>query len=356
VKHLLLIGGGHAHIVVLRSLARSPLYGTRITLVAPHARQMYSGMLPGFIAGHYRRDEIEIDVADLARRSYAEFVPGRVAALDGEGRLARLEDGRKLAYDLVSLNAGSLVDTSLPGAAHATAVKPFEPFIEDLSRLEGRRLAVAGAGAAGAELAMALRYRGAQVTLYSEKPAMAPALAKRVARALRRRAVDLRPGMAVTAIEPGPVVLTGPARQEFDLVVLATGAVPLPWLRESGLETDERGFVVVHDTLQSVSHPEVFAAGDCATLRGAPHPKSGVFSVRHGEALVANLRRLAGDAALEPYVPQKKALLLLSCGERYAIAYRGGSGRTGWSAEGRWVWWWKNWIDRRWVRRLAPPC
>jgi len=148
----------------------------------------------------------------------------------------------------------------------------------------------------------------------------------------------------VTAIEPGPVVIAGTARQDFELVLLATGAAPMPWLRQSGLQTDERGFVLVGAALQSVSHPEVFALGDCGTQRDSPHPKSGVYAVRHGESLVDNLRRLVVDAPFEPYVPQEKALSLLSCGARYAIA-----GRGGWSAQGRWVWWWKDGIDRRWI-------
>jgi selenide,water dikinase len=150
--------------------------------------------------------------------------------------------------------------------------------------------------------------------------------------------------MPVTAIEPGPIVIAGQARQDFDLVLLATGAAALPWLRPSGLATDERGFVLVHPTLQCISHPEVFALGDCATLRDSPHPNSGVYAVRHGEALIENLRRLVGGTSLEAYVPQKKALVLMSCGARYAIAERGG-----WNAQGRWVWWWKDGIDRRWI-------
>ena len=129
-------------------------------------------------------------------------------------------------------------------------------------------------------------------------------------------------------------------------MLLATGAAPLPWLRQLGpAQPTSAASCWSTRTLQSVSHPEVFALGDCATLRDAPHPKSGVYAVRHGEALVENLRRLVAGAPLEPYVPQKKARsLLLTCGARYAIAERGG-----WSAQGRWVWWWKNRIDRRWI-------
>ena len=167
-------------------------------------------------------------------------------------------------------------------------------------------------------------------------------------RALRARKVDFRPGMPVAAIEPGPVVIAGRTRQEFDHVILTTGAAPAPWLGRSGLAVDEKGYVLVGDTLQSVSHPEVFASGDCATLQSRPHPKSGVFSVRHGGVLAENLAALFGKRALSSYRPQSRTLCLISCGARYAIAQRGG-----WSAEGRWVWRWKDWIDRRWVRSFT---
>jgi selenide,water dikinase len=195
---------------------------------------------------------------------------------------------------------------------------------------------------------MALRHAGAAVTLYSDQPAMAPALASRVVRVLRRRGVDFRPGMAVSAIEPGPVVIAGSTHQEFDRVLLATGAVAPPWLRASGLATDELGFALVHPTLQSVSHPEIFVVGDCATLRETPRPRSGVYAVRHGEVLAQSLRNLVDEKPALAYQPQQRALSLMSCGGRYAIAEWGNS-----TAEGRWAWWWKDRIDRRWIRSFS---
>jgi pyridine nucleotide-disulfide oxidoreductase family protein len=338
VKRVLLIGAGHAHLAVLRGLTQKPLYGARITLVNPLLRQVYSGMLPGILAGHYRRAEAEIDIAALAERGYVELEQGLVERLDLKSRLALTREGKSFGYDVASLNVGSQIARGFPGAELALAVKPYDEFLARLRIAE--RVAVVGAGVAGAEIAMALRHRGAMVTLYSDRPG----LPSRVIRQLRRRKVDYRPGMPVTAIEAGPVVIAGTARQNFELVVLATGAAPLPWLRQSGLATDPRGFVLVHSTLQSVSHPEVFALGDCATLGEAPHPRSGVYAVRHGESLLENLRRLLAGAALAPYAPQPKALALISCGARYAIATRGA-----WSAQGRWIWWWKDRIDRRWL-------
>ena len=349
MKRILLIGAGHAHLAVLRSLVQRPLYGARITLVSPQPRQIYSGMLPGFIAEHYRLDEIEADVAGLAARAYAEFVEGAVTGLDLPGRRLHLAGGEALAYDYLSVNAGSAVDLSIPGSSeHALAVKPFGGFLAGLNAMRPARVAIAGAGAAGIELAMALRHRGAEVALFSHVPTLSAVLAGRATPQLRALGVDFRPGRPIDAIEPGPVVIAGSARQDFDAVLLATGAVPLAWLRDSGLASDERGFVLVDEMLRSTSHPEVFAAGDCASLRGAPHPKSGVYSVRHGETLAANLRCLVEETQLQPYRPQARALVLLSCGRKYAIAEWGG-----WSAQGAWAWRWKDAIDRRWLRSLA---
>jgi pyridine nucleotide-disulfide oxidoreductase family protein len=349
VKRILLIGAAHAHLVVLRSLARTPLYGARVALVAPRPKQIYSGMLPGLIAGHYRLDEVQVDLGGLAARAQAEFIEGEVAELDPGRKLARLADGAELEFDVASLGVGSLVDASLPGSReHAMAAKPFHEFVDRLDRRKPSRIAIAGAGAAGMELAMALRYRGAQVTLYSERPAMSDGLAARAVGALRRLGVDFRPGMPLTAVESGPVAVAGPSHQEFEAVLLATGARAPRWLRDSGLEADRGGFVRVDATLRSVSHPELFAAGDCASLVDAPHAKSGVYSVRHGKVLDENLRNWVARRPLERFVPQRKALALLSCGGRYAIAERGT-----WTAEGRWVWRWKDWIDRRWLRSLS---
>jgi selenide,water dikinase len=240
----------------------------------------------------------------------------------------RLEDGSELEYDTASLDVGS--GSAAP--AYALAAKPFEIFMQRWLELKdrARAIAVVGAGAAGVEVAMAMAHRtGARVTLFSDRPMFRPALARRIARQLARSGVELRAGVAFAEGR----------REGFDLVVWTAGAAALPWLRASGLATDARGFVLVEDTLRSISHPEVFAAGDCATLRDAPHPKSGVYAVRHAPILAENLR-----GGTRRYVPQRRALALLSCGGRYAIADWGGV-----SWEGAWVWRWKDRIDRRWI-------
>lgn len=323
MRRVLLAGGGHAHAWVLREGVPG-----EVTLVTPYPHHVYSGMLPGFIAGHYKLEDIRIDVAALAARAKVKLVLGSVVALDAKRRVARLDDGAELEYDVASLDVGS----HAAAPEYALAAKPFETFMEQWLELKDRvrAVAVVGGGAAGVELAMAVAHRtNARVTLFSDRPMFRTGLARRIARQLGRLGVELRSGVAFAA----------DTRKDHDLVIWTGGAAALPWLRESGLAVDERGFVLVDERLRSVSHPEVFAAGDCATLRDAAHPKSGVFAVRHAPVLAANL---AG--AERRYVPQRRALALISCGERYAIA-----DWFGLSVEGAWVWRWKDRIDRRWV-------
>jgi selenide,water dikinase len=361
MKRVVLLGGGHAHAYVLRMLIGEPLHDARLTLVTPTDRHTYSGMLPGLVAGHYAVDDVQIDVARLAAAANVELVRAEVSGLDADQRRVTLANGETLTYDFASLNLGSLPSTAaVPGSEmHALAAKPFERFLEGwrdlLARSESAPLALAlvGAGAAGVELAMAIAYRltmlgrRGDVALYSDRPMFSGALARRVRAALARSGVQLLEPEAVTRIEPGGVVVTRAGRSRYDAVIWTAGAAPLPWLRATGLDTDAVGFVQVDDTLRSTSHPEVFAVGDCATLRDHPHPKSGVYAVRHGDFLARNLRYALAEVPLHRYHPQHRALALLSCGARTAIA-----DWSGWTAEGEWVWRWKDWIDRRWIRRF----
>ena len=370
MKRLLLLGGGHAHAFVLSELIGKPLAEVRVTLVTPQDRHTYSGMLPGLVAGHYAIEDVQIDVAALARAAGAEVLSGSAAGLDLALGVAELEDGRRIAYDIVSLNLGSAPNTAqVPGSAeYALPAKPFERFLEGWYAILAHdaahvpTIALVGAGAAGVELAMAIRHRfmmlgrEVRVVLHSDKPSFAPPLMQRIERALLLAGVELSeyaPVEAVEQSEAGPVLVIGGERQPCDAVIWTAGAAPQPWLAASALATDEQGFVLVDETLRSTSHPEVFAVGDCATLRAARHPKSGVFAVRHGKALARNLRRAVQGEKLARYAPQKHSLALISCGKRYAIANWGGI-----ATEGEWVWRWKDWLDRRWVegfQRAAGP-
>ena len=370
-RHLVLLGAGHAHVQVLQGLARSRPAGLDITLIAPGARQLYSGMVPGFVAGHYELDECAIPLQGLLARCGARHLPSSAVALNAGACNVALASGQTVAYDWLSLNTGSEMDRNrieaqMPGArAHALFVRPMDAFVQrwpDVAALARQRLlhiAVVGAGAAGLELAMAAAHAlaappavpGSRVTLIAgRQPPGAgypPGAQRRIARALQRLRIDVVQ-QACAGMAPGFIHLADGSRLACDVPLLAVGAQAPPWLAGSGLALDADGFVAVNAFQQSISHPAVFAAGDVASRADSPHARSGVYAVRAGLPLLANLRAALQGAPLAAYAPQRRTLNLLSCGGRHAIAVWGG-----FSVEGGWVWRWKDRIDRRFVATYA---
>ena len=359
---LVMLGGGHAHLHVLRAFAESPVPHARITLVSPLPGLIYTGMVPGLIAGHYPSDDCTIALAPLADRAGAEFIPAAATAIDADARSVKFarSDGSTsaLGYDILSLDVGGVTNAaSIPGAGlHAFLVRPLDRFVEALERRLaelGRApsdVVVAGGGAGCFELAHALRFRlgcGARVHLVVGGPTLLAAhptgVRRRAQRALRQRGVVIHADRCAE-ICARDIVLASGSRVACDLAVVATGSAAPHWLRGSGLALDPDGYVATAATLQSLSHEIVFAAGDVATRVDAPRPRSGVHAVRAGPPLAHNLRCALEQRPLAAYRPQQRSLSLLACGDRYAIASWGS-----WSCEGRAVWWLKDRIDRRFV-------
>ena len=362
-RQLLLLGAGHAHVQVLADMARSPWAGAQITLVAPYDRQLYSGMVPGFVAGHYALDECVIPLEPLVRRSGIRWIQRSVRGMDAQAHSVTLDDGSTLHYDWISINTGpvqnrGLIEAAMPGAReHALFLRPIEAFgvlwpqVAAMGSTRPLRLAVIGAGAAGVEIAMAIRHRlpDAAITLLCGDVAPGsgypPPVQKRIRAALLKRKITCIQDTAA-GVRQGEVVLASGATLACNVPVLATGAQAPAWLQHSGLALDAQGFVAVDACQRFTSHPQVFAAGDVSTRIDRPLARSGVYAVRAGPVLATNLAAvLAGQAPME-HQPPTNTLNLISCGDRRAIASWGR-----YSAQGRWVWWLKDWIDRRFLRR-----
>ncbi len=365
-KRLLLLGGGHAHLHVLKSLADAPIHDTEVTLLSPYPQQVYSGMLPGWVAGHYRIEQCVIPLTPLAKRGGVVFCEGRGVALDLGNNTVRCDNGNVLPFDILSIDTGSVADVStIPGAAdHAIPVRPIEKFIESIARIQAGahyseradhhlpplRFAFIGAGAGGIELALGLQHAFARdhadITLISAANTLPGTVGKRLLPILAARGIKLIAGQSAARIEAGVVHLASGEKLEADVIITATGAAAAAWPREAGLACDERGFILVNDHRQSISHPQVFAAGDCASMQNFVRPKSGVYAVRAGPALSTNLRRALTQQPLKTFKPQARSLYLLSTGDRYAIASWGS-----FTWEGEWVWRWKDRIDRGFIAK-----
>ena len=363
MKQLLLLGAGHAHVHLLSTLARQPIPGVQITLVAPYPRQLYSGMVPGFVAGHYALDDCVIALAPLFKHTGIRWLTGSASALDANARTLTLNDGSTLGYDWLSVNTGpeqnrERIEQSLPGAReYGLFVRPIETFgalwprVVALAQTRALRIAVIGAGAAGLELAMAIRHRlpTSAVTLVSGDAGVAPhypaPVRTRLLAALKRRQITVLNEAAV-GLAAGEVALASGARLACDVPLLATGAQAPGWLADSGLALDAHGFIAVDACQRATSHPEVLAAGDVCTRVDRPLARSGVYAVRAGPALTHNLAAVIGGGEPRPHQPPAYTLNLISCGNQEAIASWGP-----YSAQGRWVWHLKDWIDRGFIRR-----
>ena len=376
LRDLVLVGGGHSHAIVLKILGLKPISGVRITLICRDTHTPYSGMLPGYIAGHYDYDETHIDLRRLAEFAGARFYRDEVTGLDRTQQAVQCRNRPNVPYDILSINIGSSPDVStVEGAGeHAVPVKPIQGFNDRWQQLLNvvaarpvstlpYEIAVVGAGAGGVELALALQHRldtvtssgegAVNITIFGKDKSLLPQAPKRIGRQfgkiLASRGIHTVLGDPVRQVNSKTVVTAG-ADEAYpaDVTLWVTEAGGAAWLKNTGLALDDRGFILVKDTLQSATDPHIFAAGDVATMRDHPRPKAGVFAVRQGEPLAENLRRYAESRSLRNYKPQRDWLALISTGDKYAFASRGR-----FSTQGAWVWQWKDRIDRRFMARFS---
>jgi selenide, water dikinase len=367
IRDLVLIGGGHAHALVLRMWAMDPLPGTRVTLINPDPVAPYTGMLPGLIAGHYQRSDLMIDLVRLARFANARLILDRATGIDRDARLIHLSSRPPLAYDLAAIDIGITSDLpNLPGALdHAVAAKPLGAYAAQWQAFLARRLAyprvvILGAGLGGAELALATAHRlraegvKAQVTLLdrgdSPLPALSPAARRAVLRAFQALGVTLRLGATASAIGPASVTLSDGEAIGSDFTLTVTGARPQGWLADTGL-AHQAGFLTTDAQLRT-SDPLIFASGDCATLATDPRPKAGVFAVRAAPILLHNLRATLSGLPLRAFKPQTDYLKLISLGAQSAVAEKWRVTLTGPR-----LWRLKDRIDRAFMDKFAayPP-
>ncbi len=373
-RRLVLLGAGHTHALALARIAESAkTCGWDVVLACGEAHVPYSGMIPGAIAGLYRRRQIFIDIPALAASSGMRLVASHAVRLNAFQRTIELDDGSYLQYDLLSINVGGTIVPSLAGdASRICPVKPVAAFLDWLEALEpdpGRTIAVIGAGVAGSEVAMTLDSRlrragrrggvflvGAEEELMPGYPAFAAAVAKRLA----RRGISQLLGSPAAALDQRRLTLANGMSAPATEAVVATGVSTWPGLGTSGLATDAAGFVAVNRRLQSISHPEVFAAGDCISWTSGTLRRAGVYAVRQAPALAANLSAAMSGASLVDWRGEGSALAIVCEGDGTALAHRPLEFARGREMgrlllHGRLVWHWKDWLDRRFMRRLGVP-
>jgi len=349
-----LVGAGHAHLQVLEAWAEASPPELSLTVVVDQPVSVYSGMVPGAVAGDHPLEEALIPVAPLVAAAGGQLRTSPLAGVDPVGRRLFLADGSTVEYRVASLNLG-VVDggTDTPGVPdHVVSARRADRLMDAARAHEDGPIAVVGGGAAGVELAAALAGRGrGPVTVVEAGDRLLPgrgdSVAEAVRDALEARGVEVRLGAAVAEVRAGVVDLSDGRGLEAGLVVWAVGAAPPPLLADTPLPLDEDGYLRVRSTLQVVGHPDLFAAGSCASVEGEKLARAGVHAVRQGPVLAGNLEARLSGGRVDPYRPPSDILTLLNLGDGTALGTKWGV-----SLSGRWVHALKSRIDRRWVRRF----
>jgi selenide,water dikinase len=342
-QHLVLAGGGHTHALVLRLWAMQPQRRPQawITLVNRHSTALYSGMVPGLVAGLHARDACAIDLRRLADQAGVNFVEAEITGLDLPGQELLLAGRPSLRFDWLSLDVGAVVEDGQAESGLPLPVKPLEPFLQwCATTAAAQRVRVQGSGAAAVEIALALKARG-----------HTPELCTKQELALGSRWANQRLGMVLRQALIG-VRSSGHGGRDAAVVIHCTGSRGPVWLGASGLPVDPRGRVRTGASLQVEGHPHLFASGDCGVVARDPRPASGVWAVRAAPVLAANLRLALRGEPLRRWRPQRRALQLLGDGgvhgEPRAIALWGPLAL----GPSRWLWRWKERIDRRFMERF----
>jgi pyridine nucleotide-disulfide oxidoreductase family protein len=369
-QKLVLIGGGHAHAIALKKWGLNPLPNVDLTLISDVEQTPYSGMLPGHVAGFYNYHETHIDLPSLAQFAGAKFICDRAIAIEPEHNQI-ICPSRQFKFDYLSLDIGSIPQTlTVPGAKeYVIPAKPVPVFLDAWYKLkqlaaanpeQSLSIAIVGGGAGGVELALNMQtclkailkgkstpeihliHRGQQLLSGHNDW-----VSKKLTRIIQQRGIKLYLQQDVTEVLAEQIICQSGLKIAASNIFWVTQAAAPSWIKESQLKTDDQGFILVGDTLQSISHPNIFAAGDIATMVNYQRPKAGVFAVRQGQPLFNNWQNMLTQQPLESYLPQDKYLALIGTGDQKAIA---SWGSFGWRSA--LCWWLKDYIDRKFMNQF----
>ncbi|TFD98296.1 NAD(P)/FAD-dependent oxidoreductase [Jeotgalibacillus sp. R-1-5s-1] len=355
---VILAGGGHTHLELIKTLSADRNRSIRWVLLSPDRYHYYSGMFSGYAEGLYSLEEIRIDLKQLCLDKKIDFMEVAVESIQADQKKVVVSSGQIFFYDRLSIDVGSHTSPEFIEGLQERQVhiKPAHLFPERMEACQmARELVIIGGGAAACEMAFSFHAwkekRGRKydtITVISSGPFVNEQADPVIESLFQQKGIQFFKNDRAVKVDDRYVYTEHDRDIPYQEVMFLGGAQAPEWLGESGLSTDEKGFVRVGATLQTVDHSDIFAVGDCAALTTHPQlAKSGVYAVRQGKTLVHNLAASLRREKLNDYTPQKRGLILLATGNKKALALYGKTVRFG-----KWAWLWKDWIDVRYMREL----
>lgn len=362
-KQLVLIGGGHANVQVLRKLCMNEYRGLNIILISEGYEAIYSGMTPGYIKKFYSLEDISIDLQRLCFNAGATFIKDKVIKLDCKNQIIYLNDNPSISYDVLSINSGSISNNqtiSIDEESNIISAKPISSFVSKLKEIDDiikksskKKISIIGGGVAAFELSFALYKRydeNISLDIISDQILAEKNLNISTINRLKKIANNLSIKLIlnqVITINKSEIVLDNEDKIQSDCVLLSTGASLPDWLEKSDLEKTEN-FISVNHQLQSLNHKNIFVTGDAATIKNYKRPKSGVMAVRQGEVLKKNLFLFLLKKPLKKFKPQNNWLYLIGTHKNSAVL-----NYFNFSFSGNWCWQLKKIIDLNFMRKFS---
>lgn len=362
-KHLVIAGGGHAHMMTLAKLGEFVAAGHTVTVIGPSEHHYYSGMGPGMLGGSYLPEEIRFATRAVTEKLGGRFLLGKVVNIDPHSREVHLDSGEVVGYDVLSCNLGSQVpEETVDGPlTDVYLVKPIERLLEarlrilELARTTPLRVAVIGGGPSAVEIAGNIWRigRGPEtkeitITVFAGNQLMPhhpEGVRRRALSSLKGRGIAVKENRRVAAIRQGAVTDDEGREHPFDVIFVAVGVKPSRVFKDSGIPTGPDGGMLVNDYLQSPAYTNIFGGGDCIYFQSSPLNKVGVYAVRQNPILCHNLMAALNGDRLKPFVPGGEYLLIFNLGDNTGILHK-------WSIlfGGRPAFWVKDYIDRKFMR------
>ena len=364
-KHLVLVGGGHAHMVTLRNLHSFIEKGYKVTVIGPSRYHYYSGMGPGMLGGTYTPDDIRFATDHVVTRAGGDFILDKVVKIDPANKTVLLENNDPINYDVLSCNAGSYVSWNQVTGEQTDifSVKPIETLMKAQARLlellsrKKITVGIVGGGPSSLEIAgntwQLARDHGKympEIKIFAGSRLMSrfPEKIRNMARkSLQKKSVKIIEQDYSKEVRTGRVTLESGAVHEADIIFLAVGVKPSTIFKESGLPTGPDDGLLVNKYLQCTEHPDIFGGGDCIYFQDQPLDKVGVYAVRENPVLYHNLMATLDGDELHPFDPGGSYLLIFNVG--------GGKGILGKNSlifGGRLAFWIKDYIDRKFMREF----
>jgi NADH dehydrogenase FAD-containing subunit len=364
-NHLVLVGGGHAHLTVLLHLSDYVQRGHRVTLIGPSPYHYYSGMGPGMLSGIYRPEEARFHVKKMAEDRGGTFIEDMVVRIDPVKKVLHLQSGKQAEYDVVSFNTGSEVPVKALFAAPRENIVPVKPVFNLLqarrSILTGMKkkamsFVVVGGGPAGFEITANLwrlvkeSRQKAAITLIAGSQLLGsfPERVRKMAhQSLTARGVAVLEGKHGKEMTPEGILLADGSALPFDFAFVALGIQASSLFRDSGVPVGPDDGLLVNSCLQSVAHPEMFGGGDCIRFAERPLAKVGVYAVRQNPVLFHNLLAALEGKEMRAFIPQKDYMLIFNLGNGRGILWK----KT-FVWEGRLAFLLKDYIDRKFMQKF----